>query len=102
MDAIRTHACEGISASAVAKIMGKSRRLAEMRFKTGTGKTILQAIHECRLAKAKELVCRSNTPLDAIPGMSGWKSATAFRRSFQMAFGQTMRKMRQTAGLLTA
>ena len=38
---------------------------------TGTGKTILKAIHERRLEMAKELVSHSETPLEAIPGMTG-------------------------------
>ena len=95
MDAIRTRACDGLSAAEAAKTMGVSRRLAEMRFKAGAGKTILQAIHEHRLEKAKYLVCRTETPLDAIPGLTGWKSSTAFRERFRAEFGESMSSMRR-------
>ena len=69
--------------------------MAEMRFKAGTGKTILKAIHERRLEMAKELVSHSETPLEAIPGMTGWKSASSFRERFRAAFGQSMLAMRK-------
>ena len=97
IDAIRTRACDGISARDVAATMGVSRRLAEMRFKAGTGKTILKAIHERRLEMAKELVSHSENPLEAIPGMTGWKSASSFRERFRAAFGQSMLAMRQSS-----
>ena len=97
LDAIRAHACDGLKASDVAKAMHVSRRLAERRFKDATGKTILKAIHERRLEAARKLVCLSDTPLETIPGLVGWKSATAFREVFRNTFGENMHSMRRNA-----
>ena len=99
-DAIRLHACDGLTAAAAAKEMGVSRRLAERLFKEATGRTLLDAIHSRRLERAAELVRESATPLEMIPGLVGWRSATAFRERFRAAFGTTMRVMRSQAQLL--
>jgi LacI family transcriptional regulator len=96
MDTIRLNACDGLSAAAAAKKMGVSRRLAERLFKEAVGLTILEAIHSRRLERAAELVKNSDNPLEMIPGLVGWKSATAFRVSFRNKFGMTMREMRQS------
>lgn len=96
LDTIRLHACDGLTAAAAAAQMGVSRRLSERVFKDATGHTFLEAIHARRLERAAELVRNSSTPLEMIPGLVGWKSATAFRESFRAAFGATMREMRRT------
>ena len=97
MDTIRLSSCDGLSAASAAKKMGVSRRLAERTFKEALGHTILEAIHARRLERAAELVKNSDSPLELIPGLVGWKSATAFRVCFRNTFGMTMREMRRTS-----
>ena len=39
---------------------------------------------------------QTQIPLEAIPSMTGWKSATSFRERFRAAFGQSMLDMRKS------
>lgn len=93
-DLIRQKACSGLRARDVAAAMGVSRRLAEIRFKTATGLTILDAIRDRRLARARELAADGTTPLGTIPYLCGWNGTATFRRAFKEETGMTPRTYR--------
>lgn len=101
LDLIRRQSCEGISASAVAKTFGCSRRNAEYRFRAATGKSILQAIHEVRLENAKSMLMDGRTRLDAIANACGYKSTSVFAAFFKTETGLSPRAWRGAKGLLT-
>ena len=53
-EAIRTRACEGITAREVAATFPCSRRMAEIRFRAATGQSILERIRDERRAAAQK------------------------------------------------
>ena len=88
-DLIRRKACDGISASEVAKSFNCSRRNAEYRFRAATGKSILQAIREVRLEKAKALLASSHMRLDIVANACGYKSTAVFSAFFKSETGHS-------------
>lgn len=93
-DMIRRRACEGISAAAVAKTFECSRRNAEYRFRAATGKSILQAIRDVRLEKAKSLLKGKKIHLDAVASACGYKSTAVFSAFFKSETGLSPRAWR--------
>ena len=96
LDLIRKQACQGLRARDVAAAMGVSRRLAETRFRAATGQTLLDAIRSQRIRRAKELLVDSQTALETIPLLCGWKGTATFRRYFKAQTGLSMRDWRAT------
>ena len=84
---IRRKACDGIGAVDVAAEIGVSRRMAEIRFKAATGRTIGEEILERRLAAAREYLASGRTSISAIADFCGWNSLAAFRKAFKDRFG---------------
>jgi AraC-like DNA-binding protein len=72
--------------------MGCSRRLADLRFRETTGHTILDEIHEVRLARVKELLFKSRRMLSALPDLCGYSSLDDLRRVFKRRVGIPMRQ----------
>ena len=98
---IRADACSGLTAAEVAESFGCSRRLAEMRFREATGRSILEEIREVRLEKAKRLLRDPLRELSVIAGLCGYESDTTFRRVFREATGMTMGEWRRVNSRLT-
>ena len=98
LEFIRRHACEGIAPPDVAAKMGCSRRLADARFRTATGHTILDEIHAVRLARVKELLLKPGQEISAIPALCGYSSVEDLCRVFKNRTGQTMRQFRRGEG----
>ena len=96
-DIIRRKACDGISAEEVAKTFDCSRRNAEYRFRAATGKSILQAIREVRLEKAKVLLSVGHTRLDAVANACGYKSSAVFSAFFKSETGFSPRTWKDKA-----
>lgn len=94
IDLIRQQACQGLRARDVVVAMGVSRRLAEMRFRAATGQTLLNAIRDQRVRRAKELLADNQTALETIPLLCGWSGTATFRRYFKAQVGLTMRDWR--------
>ena len=89
VDLIRARACSGLKASDVVKMMKSSRRLAELRFREVTGKSILEEIRRVRLENAKLLLSRSEVPMSVVANSSGWASLPSFCREFKAITGLT-------------
>ena len=96
---IRAMACNGLSAADVASSMGCSKRLAQMRFRSITGKTIRDAISEVRMERAMVLLMGGDMPIGAIAKSCGYNSDTALRIAFRKHFGMPMRDYRAKAKL---
>ena len=92
---IRRKACEGLTAESVASSFGCSRRNAEYRFRAATGKSILKAILEIRLEKAKNFINEGNMGLVAIANACGYRSATVFSSFFKSETGFSPRAWRK-------
>ena len=94
---IRRKACEGLTAESVTQTFGCSRRNAECRFRSATGKSILEMIRETRLEKAKKLVKDGHMGLEAVANACGYKSAAVFSSFFKTETGLSPRTWRKTA-----
>ena len=77
LDLIRREACNGLKARDAAACFPCTRRMAEMRFRAATGKSMLEAIHEIRRAKAEELLRDPTRDRTAIANLCGYSSANA-------------------------
>ena len=89
LELIRLKACDGIAPREVAAHFGLSRRMAEIRFKAATGKTIGEAILDHRLDVACDYLKNGKTSISAIANFCGWKSDIAFRKMFVSRFKVT-------------
>ena len=77
LDLIRREACSGLKARDVLASFTCTRRMAEMRFRAATGKSMLEAIHEIRRAKAEDLLRDPTRDRTAIANLCGYSSANA-------------------------
>lgn len=87
MELIRREACNGLAARDVFRLFPCSRRMAELRFRTATGRSILEEIRAVRLAKAKMLLAGPPMKLEALANFCGYKSAVAFSIFFKAETG---------------
>ena len=95
VDAIRSRACEGLKARDVVEIMGCSRRLAELRFREVTGKSILEEIRRVRYENARLILSQTDVPMDVVANRSGWASLPSFCREFKELTGLTPAEWRR-------
>lgn len=95
LDYIRAHATDGISAAEVLKLFACSRCLAERRFRSVTGHSILDEIHCVQVETAKKLAVKPFQKLDAIPQLCGHSSTAFFQRLFKRETGLTMSEWRE-------
>lgn len=89
LELIRVKACEGLHARDVLGVMGCSRRLAEMRFRSATGQSPLEAIHARRLECACEMLAETDRTVEAVANMCGYGKAAFLQRLFRRRFGVT-------------
>lgn len=80
-----------IGAGDVVREMGCSRRLAEIRFREATGKSIGETIADARYAHVCMLLARRGTDISRLPDMCGFKTAAALRRFFRQRAGKSLR-----------
>ena len=91
LETIRLRACEGLTPKDVAAPFGVTRRMAEIRFKAATGKTIGEAIIDQRLSAACDYLKSGSISVFAISNFCGWNSDLAFRKAFKSRFGVSPR-----------
>ena len=89
LELIRRESCNGLAARDVFRLFPCSRRMAELRFRAATGRSILEEIRSVRLAKAKELLSGPPMKLDALANFCGYRSAVAFSIFFKAETGVT-------------
>lgn len=90
LDLISAEACLGLTAAKVISRFTCSRDMAEIRFRKATGKSILEAIHDVRLERAKELLRNQSIQLKVISDFCGFKNPNSMRKFFLSKTGQTM------------
>ena len=94
-DFIRAHAVEGISVADVVKVVGCSRRSAEIRFRAATGCAIFEMIDAVRIEQVKDLL---RNPLQSIAPLAvrcGFGTEANLRRAFRLATGMSPREWRK-------
>ena len=89
MSYIRDKACSGITSSDVIAHVGCSRSLANLRFREATGKSILEAIHDERFAKAVDLASSGQSDIRRVAALCGYRSTAFFRKEFKKRTGRT-------------
>ncbi len=92
LERIRRDACNGLTAREVLKLFPGSRRMAEIKFRSVTGQSILAAIRTVRLEKAQQLLQQPQMKLDAVANFCGYKSAAAFSKFYKTETNHTPRK----------
>lgn len=93
---IERHALEGIDVRDVVSHLRISRRLADLRFREGTGTTILEAILSKRLEEVSRLLRNTKLPMSEIASLCGYRDANYLKNLFKSRFGQSMREYRQS------
>lgn len=91
---IRRKACSGLRAADVAARFPCSRRLACVRFRKATGRTILDEIHAVQLETAKRLLETTDIPLKALSDFCGFEDPNSLRKFFRRETGATLRAWR--------
>ena len=102
LELIRRASCNGLSARDVFKLFPCSRRMAELRFRAATGRSVLEEIRAVRLDKAKELLAGPPMKLDALANFCGYRSAIAFSIFFKAETGVTPTDWKNTPKRLDA
>jgi LacI family transcriptional regulator len=95
IDLIRRQACEGLRAIDVVKALGRSRRLAEMRFRETFGRSILEAITDVRMDRVAQMLCDPSVPISTVVTESGFNSSGALRKVFRIRTGLSLSAWRK-------
>ena len=91
---IATFATSGIKVPDVVRHLKVSRRLADLRFRQSTGKSILQTIIEAQTDEAKRLLRTTTLSIADIAGRCGFTSANYFKNVFTRTVGKSPRAWR--------
>lgn len=91
---ITREACAGLRAADVAARFPCSRRLACLRFRKATGRTIREEIHAVRLETARRLLETTDMPFKALSDFCGFKNPNSLRKFFRRETGTTLRAWR--------
>ena len=91
---IAEYATSGIKVPDVVKHLNVSRRLADLRFRQSTGKSILQTIIEAQTDEAKRLLRTTSLSIADIAGHCGFTSANYFKNVFTRTVGKSPRAWR--------
>jgi len=98
LDLIRREACNGLDAARAAKLFPCSRRQADNRFRTATGRSFLEEIHAVQLERAKQLLRDTSVQLKAISDFCGFENPNSLRKFFLKETGMTMSAWRLSSG----
>ena len=92
---IHKNATKGIRVEDVARELGVSRRLADLRFQQFNGETINAAITRCKLDAVKKLLATTNRPIKLVSESCGYNDLAYLKTLFKRRFGTTMREWRK-------
>jgi len=92
---IRKNVIRGISVDDVARHLGCSRRLADLRFRELQGTTIGETIIALRLDTVRHLLATTRDSIDEISRACGYQNPNYLKNLFKKRFGLTMRDFRK-------
>ena len=95
LEFIQKNAVKGIRVDDVAKALGISRRLADLRFQQFSGETINEAITRQKLDAVKKLLATTDRPIKVISEACGYTDLAYLKTLFKRRFGCTMRDWRR-------
>jgi len=96
-DYIAAHATNGITPGDVAKHLGVSRPLLDLRFRQMQSQTVGELITQTKLAEVSRLLKATKTPIFSIPSLCGFRNANSLKNLFKRRFGASMRAFRNDA-----
>jgi len=86
---------QGINVPDVVKLIGSSRRFAEIHFKNAVGRTIMEEIKRVKLERVCSLLAETNLPIGEISEMCGFTRESHLAFLFRKSFGKTMTQYRK-------
>ncbi|MDY6418366.1 MAG: substrate-binding domain-containing protein [Bacteroidales bacterium] len=87
---ISRNAASGITTSDVVGHLGVSRRLADLRFREFSGKTVHEAIVEARLEELKRRLRETEISIASLTAACGFESENYAKNLFKARFGMSM------------
>ena len=97
LDWIDANACSYISAADVARALGVSRRILDLRFRELLRTTVHAVLRERRLEEVKLLLSTTDMTVGRITEQCGFTSAGHLKNLFRRTFGCAMRDWRKAA-----
>ncbi len=97
LDWIDANGCQYIGASDVARALGVSRRILDLRFRELLRTTVHAVLRERRLEEVKRLLASTDKTVGQITEQCGFTSAGHLKNLFRRTFGCSMRDWRKTA-----
>lgn len=97
---IKSHARDPITISDIVRHAGVSRRIADLRLKQSTGKTIHETMLDIRLSLVANYLRRSRLPINKISRLSGFQNVQRLKYIFKSRYGVSMREFRLQAKTL--
>ena len=91
---ISAHAVDGIGPNDVAKHLGISRRLLDLRFSQVLHKSVLSSLQDAKLRKVQRLLLDTNSTIEKITHDCGYNSPNHLKKIFKKRFGMSMRDYR--------
>lgn len=88
---------QGLSVPDLARRLGVSRRLLDLRFQELQGRPVSALMRELRLAEARRMLSQTQEPIDGIALRCGYPGNCSLKRAFKDAYGVSMRDFRKSA-----
>ena len=92
---IRNHAREPITINDIIRHAGVSRRIADLRMKEATGKTIHETLLDIRLSFVANHLKKSRLPINKLSILSGFRNVQRLKYIFKSRYGMSMREFRE-------
>ena len=92
---IHDHADGKLRVADVARHLGISRRLLDLRFREITGRTVLAAIQAVQLERVRHLLHTTSLSIAEVGRLANFRSENHLKRLFKATYGMTMSAARQ-------
>lgn len=97
-DLMEEIASQPIGVEQIARMLGVCRRTLERRFRRETERTVLQALQDIRLRRARILLTHTGRPVQTIAAEVGFGSIDRFMAQFRKDTGMTATEYRRESG----
>jgi AraC-like DNA-binding protein len=95
LDLIWTHSHRSISVGYLTSQLQTNRRTLERRFRKACGHSIYDEIMQCRISRAKRLLCETHLPVKTVAFLSGFGHPERMRYAFENFLGQPPSELRK-------
>ncbi len=98
MEIIWNHSHRDLSVKVIAGQLGVSTRTLERSFRKAVGRTVLEELTSCRVARAQLMLRNTRLPIKRIAYAAGFSNPTHLAVVFQRTLGQTPGQIRRGNG----